>query len=121
MGSFNLRLYSMGGKLQGDAVQVDPMKFNLKPPGIVRLKLICDDPHQIMVSNSTCAATARGNTLDTTLRRRGLHSFRIQLNLSSSIHRNTKLSHECVLELLELSCNVNESKPLHVGGGGTGV
>ena len=31
---------------------------------------------------------------------RGLHSFRFQLNLSSSIHRVTQLNPECVLELL---------------------
>ena len=28
----------------GEAVQVDPMQLNLKPPGTVRLKLQCDDP-----------------------------------------------------------------------------
>jgi len=43
---------------------------------------------------------------------RGLHSFRLQLNLSSSVHRVTQLNHECVLELLNLSSNVNECKPL---------
>jgi hypothetical protein len=29
---------------QGEAVQVDPMKPKLKPPGSKRLKLNCDDP-----------------------------------------------------------------------------
>ena len=43
---------------------------------------------------------------------RGLHSFRFQLNLSSSVHRVTQLSPTCVLELLKLSANVNEYKPL---------
>jgi len=46
---------------------------------------------------------------------RGLHSFRFQLNLSSSFHRFPKLSHESVLELLKLSVNVNECKPLVCG------
>jgi len=36
----------------------------------------------------------------------------ISLNLSSSVHRVTNLAHECVLELLKLSSNVNECKPL---------
>ena len=47
---------------------------------------------------------------------RGLHSFRFQLNLSSSVHRVTQLNPECVLELLKLSSNVNECQPLHGGG-----
>ena len=46
---------------------------------------------------------------------RGLHSFRFQLNLSSSVHRVTHFNPECVLELLKLSSNVNQCKPL-VGG-----
>ena len=36
---------------------------------------------------------------------RGLHSYRFQLNLSSSVHRVTQLN--CVLELLKLSSIVN--------------
>ena len=54
---------------------------------------------------------------------RVLHSFRFQLNLSSSVHRVTQLNPECVLELLKLSSNVNECKPLGGGaaaGGGRG-
>jgi hypothetical protein len=44
---------------------------------------------------------------------RGLHSFRFQLNLSSSVHCVTQLINpECVLELLKLSSNLNECKPL---------
>ena len=39
---------------------------------------------------------------------RGVHSFPIQLNLSSSVHRVTQLTPECVLELLKLSSNVNQ-------------
>ena len=46
---------------------------------------------------------------------RGLHSFRLQLNLSSSVHRVTQLNPDSVLELLELSSNVNECKPLLTG------
>jgi len=46
---------------------------------------------------------------------RGLHSFRFQLNLSSSVHRVTQLNPECVMELLKLSSNVNECKPLIAG------
>ena len=46
---------------------------------------------------------------------RGLHSFPFQLNLSYSVHRITNLTHECVLELLKLSSNVNECKPLIEG------
>jgi len=45
-------------------------------------------------------------------RDRGLHSLPLQLNLSASVHRMTLLPHECVLELLKLSCNVDECKPL---------
>ena len=48
---------------------------------------------------------------------RGLYSFRFQLNLSSSVHRVTQLNPECVLELLKLSSNVNECKPLVHGAG----
>ena len=44
-----------GVLIYGRAVQVDPMKPKLKPPGIKRLKLNCD----ILLSNSTCAATLR--------------------------------------------------------------
>ena len=43
---------------------------------------------------------------------RGLQLFRFQLNLSSFVHRVTQLNPECVLELLKLSSNVNECKPL---------
>jgi len=35
--------------------------------------------------------------------------------LSTSVHRVTNLTHECVLELLKLRSNLNECKPL-VGG-----
>jgi hypothetical protein len=45
---------------------------------------------------------------------RGLHSLRFQLNLSSSVFRVTQLNPECILELLKLSSNVNECKPLPV-------
>ena len=38
--------------------------------------------------------------------------FRFQLNLSSSVHGVTQLDPECVLELLKLSSDVNECKPL---------
>jgi len=47
---------------------------------------------------------------------RGLHSFPFQLNLSSSVHIVTQLIHECVLELLNFSSNVNEHEPLALGG-----
>jgi hypothetical protein len=50
---------------------------------------------------------------------RGLHSFRFQLNLSSSVQRVTQLNPECVLELLKLSSNVNEYKPLTGGPSGS--
>jgi hypothetical protein len=43
---------------------------------------------------------------------RGIHSFPFQLNLSSSVHRVTHPPHDCVLELLKLSSNMNECKPL---------
>ena len=46
---------------------------------------------------------------------RGLHSFRFQLNLSSSLHRVTQLNPERVLEWLKFSYNVNECKPLPAG------
>jgi len=52
---------------------------------------------------------------------RGLHSFRFQLNLSSAVHRVTQLNPECVPELLKLSPNVNECKPLMSGGDRGGV
>jgi len=48
---------------------------------------------------------------------RGSHSFPFQLNLSSSVNRMTQPNFECVLELLKLSFNVNETKPLADGGG----
>jgi hypothetical protein len=35
-----------------------------------------------------------------------------QLNLSTSVHGVTQLNPECVLELLKLSSDVNECKPL---------
>jgi len=41
----------MGGPARGEAVQVDPMKFILKPPGPERLKLKCDDPLSHLASN----------------------------------------------------------------------
>jgi hypothetical protein len=54
---------------------------------------------------------------------RGQNSFPLQLNLSDSVRRITQLtlSHECVLELLKLSSNVNECKLLLVGRDGAGV
>ena len=45
----------------------------------------------------------------------GLTSFPFPLNLSSSVHRLIQLislTQKCVLELLKLSFNVNECKPL---------
>jgi hypothetical protein len=51
---------------------------------------------------------------------RGLYSFPIQLNLSSSVHYIPSLPHEYVLELLKLSSNVNECKPLGGGDGAVG-
>jgi len=44
----------------GRPVQIDPMKPNLKPPEIRRLKLKCDICFQLLLSNSTCTATPRG-------------------------------------------------------------
>jgi len=46
---------------------------------------------------------------------RGLHWFRFQLNLSSSVHHVAQLNPECVLELLKLSSDVNDCKPLVFG------
>jgi hypothetical protein len=46
---------------------------------------------------------------------KGLHSFRFQLNLSSSVHRVSQLTRECVLALLKLSSNAKECKPLLCG------
>jgi len=48
---------------------------------------------------------------------RGLHSYPIQLNSSSSVHRVTRpyLAHKGVLELLKLSSTINECKPLTSG------
>jgi hypothetical protein len=48
---------------------------------------------------------------------KGLHSFRFQLNLSSSVPRVTQLNPECVLDFLKLNSNVNECKPLGAGAG----
>ena len=47
---------------------------------------------------------------------RGLHLFPFQLNSSSSVHRRANLTHECVLELLKLSREVDQCKPLMAGG-----
>jgi hypothetical protein len=44
---------SRGALVHGEAVQVDPMKLNLKPPGTERLKLKCDDPLSIFAFNFT--------------------------------------------------------------------
>jgi hypothetical protein len=46
---------------------------------------------------------------------RGLHSFRFQLNSSSSVHRVTQHNPKCILKLLKLSSNVNRCKPLPHG------
>ena len=43
--------------LRGRAVQVDPIKPTLKAPWTQRLKLKVTFCFQILVSNSTCAAT----------------------------------------------------------------
>jgi hypothetical protein len=43
----------------GRAVQVDPMKSMLKPPSTTHLKLIVIHCFQLLLSGSTCAATAR--------------------------------------------------------------
>ena len=50
----------------------------------------------------------------------GLHSFPLQLNLSSSVHRKTQLNSKIVLNLLKWSSNVNECKPLVAGDHGDG-
>ena len=63
---------------------------------------------------------------------KGLHSFPFQLNLSSSVQRITQINscmcpgvaqvelkggrtHECVLQLVKLSSDVNECEPLLIG------
>ena len=46
---------------------------------------------------------------------RALHSFPLQLNLSSSVHRTTHLNSSYVLELLKLSFDVDECEPLFAG------
>ena len=43
----------------GGAVQVDPLKPTLKPPKTKRLKLKHDEPPLNLLSNFSCAATAR--------------------------------------------------------------
>ena len=81
-----------GGVNHGKAVQVDPIKPRLKPPGSKRLKLNCD----ALLSTSAFKFTLRRYTmvLETgeELREvsdavelvtgRGLHSFTIQLYMS---------------------------------------
>jgi len=62
-----------------------------------------------------CAAARRRRRSRRWSSGRGLHSFPFHLNLTSSVHRMTKVTHECVLELLKLSSNVNECKPLRSG------
>ena len=109
-----------GGARRGGAVLLDPMKPKLEPPGIERLKVNVIYCFQLLLSRLTCAATpgaeARlaleavavrtapemgAQALSMTLRAfatlgwvpgRGLHSFPIQLNLSSFVHRITRLS-----------------------------
>ena len=54
-------------------------------------------------------AVSRGNPAPV---KQGLTLVPVQLNLSSSVHRVTRLNPECVLELLKLSSTVNECKPL---------
>jgi hypothetical protein len=44
----------------GKAVQVDPMKPKLKPPGTERLKLICDDPLSIFAYKTQLAPLQLG-------------------------------------------------------------
>jgi len=52
-------------------------------------------------------------------RGRGLHSFSISAQLELFYHNTftveATLTHECVLELLKLSSNLNECKPLPRG------
>ena len=47
---------------RGRAVQVDPIKPTLKAPGTKRLRLKYDVPLSNLLSNLTCAATARSST-----------------------------------------------------------
>jgi hypothetical protein len=74
---------------QGRAVQVDPMKPRLKPPGTERLKLRCD----ILLSTSAFKLNLRRYTQGrrarcscAPLRGRVLHSSTFQLNLSRFCH-----------------------------------
>jgi hypothetical protein len=52
---------------------------------------------------------------------RGLLSFPLQLNMSSSVYCITNLTHECVVELLNLSSTVNECTPLVAAATGRAV
>ena len=84
----------------GRAVQVDPIKPKLKPPGTKRLKLNCNK----LLSASAFKFNlrrysmefvqlllARGADPNVTMKGgRGLHLFPFQLNLSSSVHRITQ-------------------------------
>jgi len=40
--------------------RLTPLKSKLKPPGTNRLKLMCDVVFQLLLPNSTCAATTSG-------------------------------------------------------------
>jgi hypothetical protein len=79
---------------QGRAVQVDPIKPTLKAPGTKRLKLEYDDLLSIFGFEFNLRRHSKGNPPTIGTRRapgRGLHSFRFQLNLSSSVHHVTQL------------------------------
>ena len=106
---FNLRRYILAEIGQcsnlrtlnlGEAVQVDPMKPNLKPPGTERLKLKCDDPLSIFGSNFSLRRYTLGCAVSTRCRSRlgfavpcarstsrsagrGLHVSTFQLNPSA--------------------------------------
>jgi len=116
------------------------MKPKLKPPGSKRLKL---HYHKLLSTSAIkpkfrryTKLAANGVLIDafstdapSLIDGRGSHSLPFQLNLSSFVHRMTHSNHECVLELLKLSCNVDECKPLidaltmfgNLDAGGTGL
>ena len=78
-------------------MQVDPIKPTLKPPGPKRLKLKCDEPLSKFAfkvnsrRHSTVLRSAAALALLAACGR-GSYSFPFQFNLSSSVHRITRLS-----------------------------
>jgi len=84
-------LRGAGGPL-GGAVQVDPIKPKLKPPGAKRLKLECDEPLSKLGFKFNLRRYSWDSRMDTSSAAAGIEAGRCRLTLSNPLWKRLERS-----------------------------